>query len=387
MAITVSCDNCGSTLLENFRENEIVCNNCGLIFSYEKLDIQLSKKLEEKMKMVRATGKTTYSKQDLGITSEISISSKDFSGKTINREVANQMHNLRKWQQKIRVSSPKERRLANILTKIGESCVKLNLSKNVLETASMIYRNLDGVINLKGKSVVSISAAVIYMACKQCDVIRSLEEITRSMTQKEDVKIKTKLAAKYYRSIIMEIGHFHPPEATIDKNISKIASLIQIDVKVERLALEIAEKIKDSSITDGKYPNGVAAAYLYIASILLGENVLQRDVSSIAGVTEQTIRERAREILKNKFTIKLKPSLFGDYFGDEKLKKNVQRKGERLPVGIIKEENGKERLYYDPKIMKPKTVYKFRWEGRRFALIKPTNDSKSIKVYKFEEEK
>ena len=70
----------------------------------------------------------------------------------------------------------------------------------------MIYRSLDGKnIQVKGKSVVSISAAVVYMACKQCDVVRSLEEILREVCLPRDVKSKTKLASRYYRMLVMEL--------------------------------------------------------------------------------------------------------------------------------------------------------------------------------------
>jgi transcription initiation factor TFIIB len=174
----------------------------------------------------------------------------------------------------------------------------------------MIYRNLDGYVDVKGKSVVSITAATIYMACKQCDVVRSLEEICRGICAPKDVKSKTKLAARYYRTMVMEMGQLKAPIVTMDKYISKIANITQTEVRVERLALEIAEKTKGSSIADGKAPNGIAAAYLYVASVLLGQNVLQRDVSSIAGVTEVTIRNRCKEILTTyKLKITLRPSL------------------------------------------------------------------------------
>ena len=174
----------------------------------------------------------------------------------------------------------------------------------------MKYRNLDGYVDVKGKSVASITAATIYMACKQCDVVRSLEEICRGICAPKDVKSKTKLAAKYYRTMVMEMGQITAPVVTMDKYISKIANMTQTEVRVERLALEIAEKTKDSSIADGKAPNGIAAAYLYVASVLLGQNILQRDVSSVAGVTEVTIRNRCKEILTcYKLKITLRPSL------------------------------------------------------------------------------
>jgi len=308
-----SCPECRSSLVDDMQNGEIICSGCGVVVDDQISDFgpeTISSSFEDKMKLARATGQTTYSQHDLGITTEISISTKDFSGKTINHDVANQMHNLRKWQQRVRVSSPRERRLANVLTKMGETCDSLNLSKNVLETASMIYRSLDGHIDVKGKSVASITAATIYIACKQCEVVRSLEEIIRGICPPKDVKSKTKLAARYYRTMVMEMGQLTAPVVTMDKYISKIANMTQTEVRVERLALEIAEKTKGSSIADGKAPNGIAAAYLYVASVLLGQNVLQRDVSSIAGVTEVTIRNRCKEILTcYKLKIALRPSL------------------------------------------------------------------------------
>ncbi len=308
-----SCSECKSTLVDDMQNGEIICSGCGIVVADQIADSgpeTISSNLEDKMKLARATGQTTYSQHDLGITTEISMGSKDFSGKTINHEVSNQMRNLRKWQQRVRISSPKERRLANVLAKMGETCNSLNLSKNVLETASMIYRNLDGHVDVKGKSVVSMTAATIYIACKQCDVVRSLEEICRGICPAKDVKSKTKLAAKYYRTMVMEVGQLSAPVVTMDKYISKIANMTQTEVRVERLALEIAEKTKDSNISDGKAPNGIAAAYLYVSSVLLGQNVLQRDVSSIAGVSEVTIRNRCKEILTSyKLKITLRPSL------------------------------------------------------------------------------
>ena len=308
-----NCPECRSTLVDDMQNGEIICSGCGIVVDDQISDFgseTVSSNVEDKMKLARATGQTTYSKHDLGISTEISISAKDYRGMKITSEVASQMHNLRKWQQRVRIASPKERRLATVLTKIGETCENLNLSKNVLETSSMIYRNLDGHIDVKGKSIVSITAATIYMACKQCEVIRTLDEICREICPPKSVKTKTKLAARYYRTMVMEMGALHAPVVVMSKYISKIANITETEVRVERLALEIADKTKDSNVSDGKAPNGMAAAYLYIASVLLGQNILQRDVSNVAGVTEVTIRNRCKEILTcYKLKITLRPSL------------------------------------------------------------------------------
>jgi transcription initiation factor TFIIB len=271
---------------------------------------KIGSSLEDKVNLARATGQTTYSQHDLGITTEISMQTTDYSGKKINSEMADQMQRIGKWQKRVRISSSRERRLSNVLTEISEICQTNSLPKNVLETASMIYRGLDGKnIKVKGKSVVSISAAVVYMACKQCDVVRSLEEILREFCQPKEVKSKTKLASRYYRTMIMELDTVPLPVVTTEKYISKIANMTNVDVRVERLALEIAKKTKDRYLSDGKAPNGIAAAYLYVASVLLGQSVLQRDASTVSGVTEVTIRNRCKEILSNyKLSVTLRPS-------------------------------------------------------------------------------
>jgi transcription initiation factor TFIIB len=307
------CPECQSSLIDDIHNGEKICSGCGLVAMEQMSDYgpeSRATNLEDKMKLARATGQTTYSQHDLGIRTEIALGTKDFSGKTINSEVANQMYNLRKWQTRIRVSSPRERRLANILSKIGETCQSLSLSRNVIESASMIYRNFEGQFDAKGKSVSCMSAATIYMACKQCDVVRSLDEICKATGSSKDEKMNVKLTAKYYRMLVMELGSNTAPVVTLDKYISKIANLAKLEVRVERLAAEIAEKTQDHNLADGKAPNGLAAAYLYIASTLLGQSILQRDVSSIAGITEVTIRNRCKEILTvYKMKITLRPSL------------------------------------------------------------------------------
>ena len=307
-----SCRECLSPLVDDYQSGEIVCSRCGVVAHDQIPDSGPEAGgsfSEERTKLARATGQATFTQHDLGISTDIDASSRDFSGKPINRTVMAHMNNLRRWQQRVRVSGSRERRVANILIKIGNACNALSLPKNVVETSSMIYRSLDERVDLKGKSVTGMSAAVIYMACKQCGVIRSIEEITGGLCQPREVRAKSKLAARYYRSLVMEVGSSRSTLMPMEKYISKISNISETDVRVERLALRLADKTRNHEIVDGKDPNGIAAAYLYIASILLGHDTIQRDISGTAGVTEVTIRNRCKEILgAYSIRITLKPS-------------------------------------------------------------------------------
>jgi transcription initiation factor TFIIB len=310
---TQSCPECESSLVDDVHNGETICSGCGIVVADQMVNFgpeSVTSDMQDKMKLARATGSITYNQHDLGMTTDISISTKDYSGKSINPQMISKMNHLRKWQTRTRVSSSQDRRRVNVLTTIGNVCKSLSLPPNILETSSIMYRNIDNKIDVKGKSILSMSIATVYMACKQCDVVRSMEELAQNVCTPKELKSKTKLAAKYYRDIVMTMGSNLSPVVTMDKYISKIANLTKIDVRIERLALEIAEKTKDGNISDGKAPNGIAAAYLYISSILLGYGILQSDVSSIAGVTEVTIRNRCKEILScYKLRVTLRPSL------------------------------------------------------------------------------
>ncbi|MDI1495398.1 MAG: transcription factor IIB [Cenarchaeum symbiont of Oopsacas minuta] len=309
---TINCPECSSKLLDDVHNGEIVCSGCGVVVEEQTADYgpeYISTDPGERMKLARATGHTTFSQHDYGISTNISMETKDFSGKSINTTMSSKMKSLRTWQDRIRVSTPKERRLVSVLAKINGACDSMSLPPNIRETASAIYRSLGDKIEVKGKSVICMSAAVIFTACRQCGTIRSIEEICKSMCEPKDVKAKSKLSTKYYRNMVIEFGSTMAPSASINTYISRIANVTKIDSRVERTALDIADKMGKDGIMDGKAPNGIAAAYLYIATNLLGHKMVQREISNTAEITEVTIRSRCKEMLEhNRLQITLQPA-------------------------------------------------------------------------------
>lgn len=293
---------------------------------------------EEKLKNARASGYTSVSLHDYGLRTEIGFGSRDYNGKSIDHQIAEQMNSMRKWHSRIRVASPKERRLSNVLSKINEICSVMSLSKAVMETAAILYRNYETMSEAKGKSITCIAAASIYLACKRCSIVRSLEEIVRAEGIMEEDRSTLKLASKYYRMMVIEMGVFttddqldsnmaprtpfpaqNPPSVaqyqhipvslSIDQYIAKLTNMAKIDTKVERLAIDLAHKTNTNLIADGKAPNGLAAAYIYLAALLLGINLLQMDISTLAGVTEVTIRNRCKDIMSSyKIRVIVKPA-------------------------------------------------------------------------------
>jgi transcription initiation factor TFIIB len=78
------------------------------------------------------------------------------------------------------------------------------------------------------------------------------------------------------------------------KYIAKIASKSRLTQKTQNLAIELLQKAKKVHGLVGKGPAGTAAAALYIATIMNGERVTQKELADAANVTEVTVRNRYR---------------------------------------------------------------------------------------------
>jgi len=68
---------------------------------------------------------------------------------------------------------------------------------------------------------------------------------------------------------------------------------------MQEKVLEVLQQAKDHrGLTTGKDPRGLAAGAIYIASILTDNRVTQREIANAAGVTEVTVRNRYKELVR-----------------------------------------------------------------------------------------
>ncbi len=296
------CPNCRGMLIGDFEKGEILCPRCGFVASEQAVDQTpewKSMDYEERMKHIRVGLPSTFALHDYGLSTDISGDMRDSHGKLLdpyNRLTAQRM---KKWQSRIRTSSSGERSLSIALSRISEAADVLRLPSSVIEEASHIFRKSAKQSVSKSKSISGMAAASLYLACRRTNVNRSLKEISKA------AGIQSRAAAKYYRLLINQVENNYIPPPSVQKYISKLVNKEKINPRVERLALEFSEKANESEISSGKTPAGLAAAYVYIASVIAGEHIPQREIAEFAEVTEVTVRNRCREILEN-FVIRQK---------------------------------------------------------------------------------
>ena len=290
-----SCPDCGNRLIGDTEKGERVCPTCGYV-TYAPADEGPEWKaidLEEKNKRVRVGSPTTLALHDMGLTTEISGTMRDSHGKYLDPAMRATVEKMKKWQSRVRTINSEERGLYNVLSKISELCQNLNLPQNVAETAAQVYRTSARLKVAKSKSILGMTAATVYLACRKCGVSRTLKEVARA------AGLEKGSVARYFRLVLKEVEKDYIPPPSVEKYISKLINMAKIDPRVEHLALTLSRKTNDSKISSGKAPAGLAAAYVYLSSVILGAHLPQREVAEFAEVTEVTVRNRCREILDN----------------------------------------------------------------------------------------
>jgi len=287
------CTECGSSrLMRDYENAEIVCMDCGFVVATKIVDQGPEWRAfdnEQQEKRARAGAPLTFTIHDKGLSTLIDWHDKDVYGKRISPDQKAQIYRLRKWQRRIRVLDATERNLAFALSEITKISNNLSLPESIFETASVIYRKAVKEHLIRGRSIQGISAASVYIACRQCKLVRTLDEIAlaSSVTRKE--------VGRSYRFLVKELDYFIPP-TNPSQYISRFSNQLTMQGKVDEIAAKVLKIARELKLTSGRGPTGIAAAASYIASVLTGERKTQREIAEIAQVTEVTIRNRYKEL-------------------------------------------------------------------------------------------
>lgn len=290
---TDNCPECGS---ENFQTDhetgEKACMGCGFVVAQKIVDRGPEWRAfddEQRAKRTRVGAPLTYTIHDKGLSTMIDWHDRDIYGKSLSPGQKAQVYRLRKWQRRIRVSDATERNLAYALGEITRIGKNVNLPKNTLETASVIYRKAVKERLTRGRPIDGVTAAALYLGCRQCRLTRTLEEVSQAS------KADKKEVSRSYRFLVNELDYKVPPPLAA-QYVTKFSNQLTMQGKAEEIAHKILAAAKEAKLLSGRSPVGITAAASYIASVMTGERKTQKDIAEIANVTEVTVRSRYKEL-------------------------------------------------------------------------------------------
>jgi transcription initiation factor TFIIB len=293
MQTSIICSVCSDgQMVTDPESGEIICRNCGIVM----LD-----KIQESRPEWRAftaddgndrsrTGTpSSLARHDMGLSTVIGRADKDASGNAIDVSMRSTMDRLRAWDFRTQAHTPTDRNLRQAFSELERLKDKLGLSDVIIEKTAYIYRKAQERGLVRGRTISSVLAAAIYIACRESGTSRTLKDIASISN------IKRKDIARTYRLLVLELNYKIPMVDPI-KCIVRVANKANLSEKTKRQAMNIMHSVTRSGISAGKDPMGLAASVLYLSCMNTGESRTQTEISEAAGVTEVTVRNRYKNL-------------------------------------------------------------------------------------------
>lgn len=284
---------------------EVICSTCGMVIS-DKIQSNGSewRGFEQGGKIIgnsagsnafRGRPGSTFSlaHHDKGLYTLIGERDNDAHGRQLDPVVRYSMHKIRMYDARTQ-SASRNRNRKRAFAELYKLKDKIGLSDAIVEKTAYIYRKAEKRGIIGGRTIPSILAASLYIACREMLAPKTLKEIAKA----SNIRVKT--VSKDYRLLLRELD-LKVPNNDLMYYVSKVGNSIPVSEKTKRRALELADIInkKDrNTYTSGKDPMGLAATVLFVASANNGENMTQREIATAAGMTTVTIRCRLKEINK-----------------------------------------------------------------------------------------
>ncbi len=178
----------------------------------------------------------------------------------------------------------------------GDHCEVNRLSKvlSIPEAASSEGRRVCQMVVqgriLKRQPLSLVAAASLYAACREERIPVTLTEFAGQNGLKADE------VGRCYRRIV-EQALITPPAPNGTRYVDKVARMAGVAEESRKLSQEVERGAIEAGFENGN-PMVVAAASVYLACLMSGENRTQADIAAAAGVGVISLRECAKKIRK-----------------------------------------------------------------------------------------
>jgi transcription initiation factor TFIIB len=304
----ITCSDCGCKSFSEENDGYFSCQDCGLVrenmvFDYGP-DWRKFSNGEGTNNERHGPAKDIF-QHDYGITTEITPTRRDGSGASLSNSSNSRWNRLRRLDNKGRIRNATERNLVTALSELKRIASSMSFPKPVAQDAAYIYRKAVGQKLIRGRSIEGVVAASLYAACRMHNNPRTLDDIGKhSRTGRKEI-------GRTYRFLRRQLG-LTIGLASPHEYIPRFCDQLGVGLSVQSQSYRILEEVGSEAMVS-RGPTGIAAASIYLAGMLQDNTRTQREVASVAGVTEVTIRNRFKELCE---VLKLNPDNPKEKFED-----------------------------------------------------------------------
>ncbi len=290
--------NLNNTIIAEPKSGDVVCSNCGMMIPDNLLEMEPKWQkvaINEAEIKARTGSQSSLASHDMGLSTVIGKEKIDASRKKIEPSVLSSMERLRTMDFRTQIQTSTDKSLRIAFSELDRLKDKLGLSEAIVENAAYIFRKAHQRGKLRGRSIPAVMAAAIYIACRQMEASRTLDDIATISN------VKRKSIARYHRELVLEF-QLELPEINSTKCISRVANNANVSEKTKHQAINLMNDVVKQGMSAGKDPMGLAAAVLYTSCIKTGEQKSQIDLANAAQTADATIRNRVKD-LKNRLEL------------------------------------------------------------------------------------
>jgi transcription initiation factor TFIIB len=274
-----------NAIITDPKSGEIICSKCGMVI----LDKSLERKTHWQRNATEGRARTGLARHDMGLSTIIGKENMDSSRNKINSSMLPTLNRLRTWDFRTQLNNSSDRSLKAAFSELDSLKDKLGLSDTIIERTAYIYRKAQEKGMLRGRSISSVLGAAIFIACRELEVPRTLDDIATISN------VKRKSIAKYHRKLVFEL-HIKPPPIDNTKCIGRVANKANISEKTKHQAINLMNDAVKRGVSAGKDPMGLAAAVLFASCTKTGEQTSKIDLANAGQTTDATIRKRVKEL-------------------------------------------------------------------------------------------
>lgn len=290
------CVSCGGTsFTKDYVRGENICTSCGLVLSERSADRGPEWRAfttEERNAKARTGAPMTLTIADGGLSTVIDWRNKDASGRALTSTTRAAIYRMRKWHIRSRLHGSQHRNLGIAMSEMERLSSQLEIPRDVRETAALMYRKALAKKLVRGRGIESVVAASVYLACRIHRIPRRLDEVVA------ETNVDRKQVGHAVRLIIFQVN-IDVPLASAKDLIPRLSSDLLLEGRTVKKAIEIIKSAEERFVTIGKDPGGIVGAALYIAGILEEDRRTQREIAKVSRVTEVTIRNRYKDLVRS----------------------------------------------------------------------------------------
>ena len=285
-----TCPECGGRVTTNTRET--VCDECGLVLEEQRIDPGPEwRSFPDQDSRERTGAPRTAARHDRGLSTKISVNWKA-NGQLSNRK-RRQLNRLRREHRRSKHQSKREQNQMHGNFEVRHVADRLELGEEFQEQACRLFETAQNEDLLRGRSIESFGAAVVYAVVRINGLPRTESEVARA------ARSTAEAFRNAYHVLNRELNLPAAPQRP-DQYIPQFASTVDVPERVRSHAIDLAEKVIERGLSNGQRPSGVAAACILVAANRAGVRVTQTELAAVADVTPITIRKQ-RDRIRTEF--------------------------------------------------------------------------------------